>query len=192
MNDYNKTPGDPTIREGNWVEERALRDFTGNTRQYDTTDPTQTAKRNVFHSGCPQDWSTQTGSIHHKVVHEPDANGTVSVSTALPRVSLTKKEQYLIMAQQLVDDDEVAEAKQIEDDINNTRFDGCKPMNRARALNTQGRVPAINALYEPAVTKYSADPANTDRITGIRSGNPFGKSTAFTKPDCEFTEDTNR
>lgn len=192
MNDYNKTIGDPVIREGNWVEERSLREYTGNHRNYNVNDPTQTAKRNIFHSGCPKEWATQSGSVHNKYVHEPEKNGTVSVATALPRVSKTKVDQYLALAQQIVDDDEVQEAKRIEDEVNSSRFQGCNPLNRKRALEPVGRVPHLNGLQEAALTKYSVDPKNADRMTPQRSGNPFGKSTAFSKPDIEYTEDRNR
>lgn len=192
MNEYNKTEGDPVVREGNWVEERSLREFTGRHRRYDQTDPTQTAKRNIVHSGCPKDWSTQTGAVHSQVVHQPNLNGTVPVSTALPRVHQTKTEQYLAMAQQIVDDDETAEAKRVEDEISNSMFAGCKPLNRKRALEPVGRVPQLGGLTDAAITKYSADPANSDRVTPIRSINPFARSTQFSKPDLEFVEGVER
>lgn len=194
MNEYNKTVGDPAVREGNWVEERSLREFTGNHRKFGPpfNDPAQTAKRNIYHSGCPKDWTTQTGAIHDKTVHEPDANGTIAVNTALPRVNHSKAEMYFDMAKQIVEDDEISEAKRIEDDINQKRFDGCKPLNRNRALAPVGRVAHTDSLYEPAITKYSADPAGADRMTPMRSTNPFGRTNAFTKPNIEFTEDQTR
>jgi len=100
INDYNQNLGDPVTREGNWWEERALLEKTGQNRGFtDKPNDTRTflplllplpnklnvvftsglpslllliaVNRNINHTKSTPDWSTSTGAVHSNVPHDP-------------------------------------------------------------------------------------------------------------------------
>lgn len=191
MNDYNKIEGEPVIREGNWAEEKELRDTTGYARRKGLKGDDDTAARCITHTESDHDWTSQMRGTHSEFVFDPNENGRAPTvqrnSRKVDLLNMSAEEQAVALYEQMTAE---KEAKRIAE-VEAARFE-VKKLNRERAIQT-GRTVDSNVLKEAAITLYSDTNTQFTGSTPVKSTyNKFGRDTAFSKPMPEYTDGPTR
>ncbi len=187
QNDYNQLEGEPRIRIGNWVEERALLSITGQSRGSAAPNKNDTATRITGPVREPRDYLTTTNIAHEATLVAPHGPA-FAASVAQPRRAQTREQERAALAQQIYEQQQAELASRIAADVDSSAFGGKAPQNRARALvDARGRSveerAATNPLNGAAITFHTHHLGAIHGTTpGQKGVHTHGKDTTFSKP----------
>ena len=157
-----QTEGEPTVRIGNWVEQRALLSTTGHARGALVTDPetgcilpVQSQARTVQHlPAARMDWRSETVRSWEEGLQGSRREGEVQQS----RRQLREQQLWQRAAQQAEEAERLKRAEE-EKELHHSLYGHRQPVNRRRALGDgQG-----GGLEQAAITLH-----NTATMGGLR------------------------
>lgn len=187
---YNKgvKPGHQTLI-GNWQEERALLEATGQARKEPNGRKTlkRTGQRLVYHSANRNDWTSQARATHINNSRHPHPD-IKPKAEPLPSRSAARHLSHVDTAKKIVADAELEMKLAREADVNAARFGHKAPFNRTRVLQTSNQTKPAYSLNGPAITLYNRNHSAHHGVTPCTGAQPFGRSTNFSKPLAEYTE----
>ena len=178
-----QTAGDPTVRIGNWVEQRALLAVTGQSRGALVVDPTthkiqptRTHPRVIGTQHSDNDWKTE---YQHNSEHTLQAQQRNNSRQPPSRRQQREAEEWRIAREQ---QEAEARAKRAEEEkeMHSAMFGHRQPVNRRRAL--QGV--KAGDLDEAALTVHSELLKGGKREEEVerRGERPFHRDTRFSVP----------
>jgi hypothetical protein len=217
QNDYNQVEGDPKIRIGNWVEERALLSLTGHSRGSSVlTGGGEGGKRGTIDTAtritgpvggegsefgaAGRDYSTTTRSAHEAVLVAPHGPAFVA-SIAQPRRADLRAQGRAALAAQIHAERLAADEAARQAEASAASFGAKGPMNRSRVMaDSRGRSLEQRAQQHPLAgaaisfhTHHLATPGAIHGATPTSKGvHTFSKDTTFSKPLAETFESGQR
>jgi len=212
QNDYNQVEGDPKIRVGNWVEERALLSLTGQSRGSSALTgggiggrktPLDTATRITGPvEGAGRDYATTTNAAHEAVLRAPHGPAFVA-SVAQPRRGDLRAGQRAALAAQIHAERLEAEEAARAQEAAAASFAAKAPQNRARVIDdARGRTiedrAKANPLYGPqgAAISFHTHLLPSGGLHGAtptdKGVHTWSRNTGFSKPLAETFESGQR
>lgn len=183
INDYNKHEGNPTVRVGNWYEERSLMDYTGLSRGtiQSAKGAGDTAKRVVEHSHNndhhqqEQRWTSSQHAVHKRDL----TNDVTPVATLLPSRKELKTQNYYQKAQELYEEELRRKEEEKHAEALQHFSSHRPPINRQRTLQLEENIDfeTQDTLSAPAITIHSetlSRGGQIDKSTAPLRGYPGG------------------
>ena len=178
-----QTAGDPTVRIGNWVEQRALLAVTGQSRGALVVDPathkiqpTHTQPRVIGTQSTDSDWKTESQHAAELTLHAQQRHS----SHQPPSRRLQREAEVWRIARERQEAEAQAKRAEEEKEMHSAMFGHRQPVNRRRAL--QGV--KAGDLEEAAVTVHSEVLKGGKRAEEVerRGERPFHRDTRFSVP----------
>lgn len=195
LNDYNQLEGDPRIRIGNWVEERALMSQTGQSRGSTTAQRNNTGPRITGPIYEPLDYGTTTNLAHEHALRAPHGPNFVA-SIAPPRRGARREDARQAEAEAIMAEKLRLEEERRLAEIHDAAFGSRAPQNRKRAIVTGKPLDASvrdNPIDAQAITFHTHHLGQIHGTTPTDRGvHTFSRNTHFSKPIDELYESGER